>query len=479
MKRILPAAWWWPLFGLLMVATGVTQARSLPDFTELVEDNSAAVVNISTTQERSRGGGFPKDMLPPDMEMPEMPEGPFGDLLRRFFEGQEPPEQFDTQSLGSGVIVDPGGYVLTNYHVVKDAAEIVVKLQDRRELEAELVGSDERSDLALIKVDATGLPTVKIGDSSKLQVGEWVMAIGSPFGFDHSVSVGVVSAKGRSLPSETYVPFIQTDVAINPGNSGGPLINLEGEVIGINSQIFSRTGGFMGLSFAIPIDVAMEVVSQLKEQGRVSRGWLGILIQDVNRELAESFGMDKPIGAVVLRVLPDSPAEKAGLKVGDVVVEFNSTTIDYSSDLPVVVGRTKVGSEAKVQVVREGKTLSLSVPIEELPEEVAVERARPQVEDSAPTNRLGVVVEDLSPEQRKRHDVEQGGALVQGVEDGPAMESGIRRGDVVLMMNNQEVTDAEHLRRIIADLPLGKSVPVLVQRSAGPIFLAIKMPEEQ
>lgn len=475
MTRILPAAWPWSLLGLLMMITsGVVQARSLPDFTELVEKNSAAVVNISTTQKTTPGAeGFP-----PGMELPEIPEGPLGDLLRRFFENQEPQEDFDAQSLGSGVIVDAGGYVLTNYHVVKDAVEIVVKLNDRRELVAEVVGTDERSDLALLKVEARDLPAVKIGDSRALKVGEWVMAIGSPFGFDHSVSVGVVSAKGRTLPSETYVPFIQTDVAINPGNSGGPLINLDGEVVGINSQIFSRTGGFMGLSFAIPIDVAMDVVSQLKEQGYVTRGWLGILIQDVNRELAESFGMERPIGAVVLRVLPDSPAQKAGFKVGDVVVEFNGTTIDYSADLPVVVGRTKVGSKARVQVVREGKTLSLTVPIEELPEQVAIERTQPKPPE-APANRLGVDVGDLSPEQRKRYNVETGGALVQAVEDGAAMQAGIRGGDVILMINNQDVEDAAHLRKLIDELPAGKAVPVLVQRPSGPVFLAIKMPDEQ
>lgn len=475
--RNVSAAWlllsWFGLFAL--IASAPAEARALPDFTKLVEQNSAAVVNISTSQKTRSSRA-----LPPGLQLPEIPDGtPWGDLLRRFFENEEPIEEFDAQSLGSGCIIDPDGYVLTNYHVVKDAAEVVVRLQDRRELTAEIVGTDERSDLALLKIEANDLPAITIGASSKLKVGEWVMAIGSPFGFEHSVSVGVVSAKGRSLPSETYVPFIQTDVAINPGNSGGPLINLDGEVVGINSQIFSRTGGFMGLSFAIPIDVAMDVVTQLKERGYVSRGWLGVLIQDVNRELAESFGMERPMGAVVLRVLPDSPAAKAGMRVGDVVVRFDGTPIEHSSDLPVVVGRAQVGGKATVQVIREGKRVRLSVPIEELPEEVVLERREPQPSE-VPANRLGVMVQDLGPEQRQRYNLEKGGgAQVQEVESGPALEAGIRRGDVILMLNNQEVKGAAHLRSLIDALPAGKSVPVLVQRLSGPVFLAIKVPGEE
>lgn len=295
-------------------------------------------MNISTKQKvqtRSTRG------LPHGLPMPELPEnGPWNDLFRHFFGnpegGFEPDDESEARSLGSGFIIGSDGYILTNNHVVEKADEILVRLSDRRELVAKLIGTDKRSDLALLKIEASDLPVVKVGKDKEIKVGEWVMAIGSPFGFDHSVTVGVVSALGRSLPRESYVPFIQTDVAINPGNSGGPLFNLDGEVIGINSQIYSRTGGFMGLSFAIPMEVALDVVAQLKDKGYVARGWLGVLIQDVTRELAESFGMKQPAGALVAKVLKDGPAAKAGIKVGDVVLEFAGKAIHTSSDLPPV-----------------------------------------------------------------------------------------------------------------------------------------------
>ena len=291
------------LIAVSLCLASAAQARALPDFTGLVEQNSPAVVNISTTQKvRSPHPGSS------GQDRPDLPEGtPFDDFFRRFFgnpdEGNVP--DFDAKSLGSGFIISPDGYILTNSHVIDDADKIVVRLSDRREFEAKVIGSDKRSDVALLKINASSLPVVKVGDSDKLKAGEWVLAIGSPFGFDHSVTAGIVSAKGRNLPSENYVPFIQTDVAINPGNSGGPLFNMDGEVVGINSQIYSRTGGFMGLSFAIPINTTMNVVTQLKTKGYVSRGWLGILIQDVTQELAESFNMKKPTGALVARVLPE------------------------------------------------------------------------------------------------------------------------------------------------------------------------------
>lgn len=386
-------------------------------------------------------------------------------------------EEFETQSLGSGFIIDEDGYVVTNNHVIKDAEEIIVRLSDRRELPAEVIGTDPRSDVALLKVEADKLPVVKIGKSDTLKVGEWVMAIGTPFGFDHSVSVGVVSAIGRNLPSENYVPFIQTDVAINPGNSGGPLFNLDGEVIGINSQIYSRTGGFMGLSFAIPVDVAMDVVHQLKTKGKVSRGWLGILIQDVNRELAESFGMKQPRGAVVLRVLPDSPAAKAGFKVGDVVVEFDGKKIYHSSDLPLAVGQADIGSKSKVTVIREGKSKTLNVTIAELPPEEELAEQRPAEPGKAKADKLGLRVETLSPEQRKELDLDKRGVVVREVEAGAARSAGIRVGDILLVINNQDVTSAEQFAKLVKDLPAGKSVPVLVQRGGSPVFLPLKIPE--
>ncbi len=447
-------------------------AGSLPDFTELVEKVGPSVVNISTTTKVKRPHGFP-----PGMEMPEFPEGsPWEDLFKRFFGEEGPQQEFDTQSLGSGFIIDEEGYIVTNNHVVRDAEEIIVRLNDRRELKAKVVGTDPRSDVALLKVEADDLPVVKLGDSGKLKVGEWVMAIGSPFGFDHSVSVGVVSAIGRNLPSENYVPFIQTDVAINPGNSGGPLFNLDGEVVGINSQIYSRTGGFMGLSFAIPINVAQDVVRQLKDKGKVTRGWLGILIQDVNRELAESFNMKKPMGAVVLRVLEDSPAEKAGIQIGDVVVEYNGKTINRSSDLPIAVGMTPIGSKAKVKVIREGKDKTIHVVINELPTEKELAQSG-KSDAPAKVNQVGLTVEDLSSEQRRRFEIKRGGVFVTDVTDGPALDAGIRRGDVILKIDNKDIKDARHFRKLIKQLPKGRSLPVLIQRRNSPIFLAIKLPD--
>jgi len=466
------------LMGLLLAS--VVNARELPDFTELVEKNNSAVVNISTKQKVKHPHG-----LPPGMEMPDLPEGsPFGDLFRHFFgepgnddeKGNDAPEEFNSQSLGSGFIIDKDGYVITNYHVVREATEVIVRLQDRRELKAKIVGSDERSDIALLKIEAKELPVVKLGKSADIKVGEWVMAIGSPFGFDHSVSVGVVSALGRNLPSESYVPFIQTDVAINPGNSGGPLFNLDGEVVGINAQIYSRTGGFMGLSFAIPIDVALNVIDQLKSKGRVSRGWLGILIQDINRELAESFGMKQPHGAVVLKVLPDSPAKSAGFKVGDVVTHFGDKKIIRSSDLPLAVGQAPIGETSKVKIIREGKSKTLKVRIGELPaeEELAQRDVKP---GKAKTNRLGLGVKNLTAEQRSQLDLKDRGVLVTQVDKGAAYQAGIRRGDVILMMNNTDVKNIKQFRKLVKDLPVGKSLPVLIQRRKSPIFLAMKIPK--
>ena len=454
-------------------AVPMAGANSLPDFTGLVEQVSPAVVNISTTQKIKRFRG-----LPPGMDMPEFPENsPWGDLFRKFF-GEEggAPEEFDTQSLGSGFIIDKSGYVITNNHVIRDAEEIIVRLTDRRELKAKVIGNDSRSDLALLKVEADDLPVVKMGDSDKLKVGEWVMAIGSPCGFDHSVSVGVVSAIGRNLPSENYVPFIQTAVAINPGTSGGPLFNLNGEVVGINSQIYSRTGGFMGLSFAIPIKMAIDVSKQLRETGHVSRGWLGILIQDVNRELAESFGMKKPMGAVVLRILENSPAAAAGFKIGDVVIEYDGTTINRSSDLPIAVGSTPVGQRVKVKVIREGKTVELKVKIAELPAEDEL-ASTVQPDKPSEVNRLGLSVENLSSEQRKRLEIDKGGVVVTQVGEGAALDAGIRRGDVILKLNHQDVRDSTHFSSIVSGLPRNKSLPVLIQRESSPIFLAIKIPD--
>jgi len=465
------------VFVLVFAFAGSLQARELPDFTDLVEDTSKAVVNISTTQKVKSGGM----QLPEGIEIPNLPEGsPFNDLFKHFFGeqggGRGAPPPHESKSLGSGFIISKDGYVLTNNHVVKDADEIIVRLADRRELKAEVVGTDDRSDVALLKIKADNLPVAKIGKSEQLRVGEWVLAIGSPFGFDYSATAGIVSAKGRALPRENYVPFIQTDVAINPGNSGGPLFNLDGEVVGVNSQIYSRTGGYMGLSFSIPIEVAMDVARQLKQNGKVSRGWLGVLIQDVTLDLAESFGMSKPQGALIARVMPGSPAEKAKLQVGDVVLTFNGKDIDRSSSLPPVVGSTPVGKRVPIKVMRDKRTQTLWIELGELPDKDK-QIAKAAESKVASDNRLGVKVADLTSEQRKELGLE-GGVLVDDIGEGAAADSGIRQGDILVRINGTLIKDVGQFEKMIKKLPTGKSVPVLIQRRGGPIFLALKVQKD-
>ena len=453
----------------------VAQANHLPTFVDLVKETSPAVVNISTTQKIQTG--MPE--LPEGFEMPEFPEdSPFGELFKYFFEQEEQgdPGYHDAKSLGSGFIISKDGYVMTNYHVVKDADEIIVRLSDRRELKAEIIGVDPRSDVALLKIDATGLPVASIGKSSDLEVGEWVLAIGSPFGFDHSATAGIVSAKGRSLPRENYVPFIQTDVAINPGNSGGPLFNQEGEVVGVNSQIYSRTGGYMGLSFSIPIEVAMDVADQLKTSGKVSRGWLGVLIQDVTLDLAESFGMKHPRGALVAKVLPDSPALASGIKVGDIIVEFNKQEVMNSSSLPPIVGSSNVGVKLPVTVIRNGQEKTLNVKLGELPDDQTVAQAN-VIPEKKTANRLGFTAVDLSDKQKEELEVEDG-VLVSHMVTGAASQAGVRKDDIILAVDNKPVTNLKQFNKIVKDLPGGKSVALLVQRSGSPTFLAIKVPKE-
>ncbi|WP_296900396.1 DegQ family serine endoprotease [Thiohalocapsa sp.] len=445
----------------------------LPDFTVLVERYGPAVVNISTKQSALYG---PQDF---GEEEGLGEDSPLYDFFRRFFgeEGPLPEDGENGRSLGSGFILSPDGYVLTNSHVIEAADEIIVRTSDRREFVAKVVGADERSDMALLKVDGTDLPAVEIGTAADLQVGEWVLAIGSPFGFEHSATAGIVSAKGRSLPTEDYVPFIQTDVAINPGNSGGPLFNLDGKVVGVNSQIYSRTGGFMGLSFAIPIDVAMDVVDQLKEKGRVSRGWLGVLIQDVTRDLAEPFGLSHPRGALVAQVRPDRPAAAAGLRDGDIVLAFNGKEVSTSSNLPPMVGAAKVGTEAMLTVLRNGETLELPVLLSELPEEEAFAVAPGQVEQAA-ADRLGLVVEDLTAEERERLGLSDRGVIVESVESGPAQQGGIRAGDIIVSFDNEPVPDTKRFRQLLDAVQPGESVAVLVQRGDGRMFYPIRIPAE-
>ncbi|MCF1183680.1 DegQ family serine endoprotease [Marichromatium gracile] len=455
------------------LAPGMAVGRTLPDFASLVAENGPSVVNISTKQHTSSVSEMHGFTIP---DLPD--EGPLRDFFDRFFgEEGELPDDIESRSLGSGFIVSSDGFVMTNSHVVEGADEIVVRTSDRREFVADLVGTDKRSDIALLKVDAEGLPAVRIGSSKDLQVGEWVLAIGSPFGFESSATAGIVSAKGRNLPSENYVPFIQTDVAINPGNSGGPLFDLDGRVVGVNSQIYSRTGGFMGLSFAIPIDVAMDVIEQLKTKGRVTRGWLGVMIQDVTRELAASFGLKQPRGALVAEVLADSPAAAAGLRPGDVILAFDGKDVLTSSALPPLVGVTPIGEQAELRVLRRGERISLSVTIAELPEEDAF--VAPPALDETPANRIGLVVRAIAPEQREHFGVEQGGVMVEALEPGPAERAGLRAGDLILMLDGQPVADPADFEQILAGIEPGRSVAVLVQRSDGRMFFAIRMPDPE
>ncbi|SFJ27764.1 serine protease Do [Pseudomonas guineae] len=464
------------LCAMLLMGQALLAQASLPDFTELVEQASPAVVNISTRQKLpDRAAAGAGQLNVPDLEgLPPM--------FREFFERNIPQmprtpgggRQREAQSLGSGFIISADGYVLTNNHVIADADEIIVRLADRSELEAKLIGTDPRSDVALLKIEATGLPIVKLGKSEELKVGEWVLAIGSPFGFDHSVTAGIVSAKGRSLPNESYVPFIQTDVAINPGNSGGPLFNLAGEVVGINSQIFTRSGGFMGLSFAIPMSVAMDVADQLKAEGKVSRGWLGVVIQEVNKDLAESFGLDKPAGALVAQVLEDGPAAKGGLQVGDVILSLDGKPIIMSADLPHLVGALKPGARAELDVVRDGARKKLKLTIGALPEdgETLAGNAAPGVERSS--NRLGVKVVELSAEQKKSLDL-KGGVVISEVQEGPAALIGLRPGDVITHLNNESINSAKTFTEVAQALPKNRSVSMRVLRQGRASFITFKL----
>ncbi len=448
---------------ILLVLSGIATAQSLPDFTRLVEAQGAAVVNVSTSQTVKTS---------PQSPVPE--DDPFYDFFRRFGPPQGPRE-YESQSLGSGFIITGDGYILTNSHVVSAADDITVKLNDKREYKARLIGFDRRTDVAVIKIDATDLPHVTIGNPDALRVGEWVLAIGSPFGFENTVTAGIVSAKGRSLPQENYVPFIQTDVAINPGNSGGPLFNMKGEVIGINSQIYSRTGGFMGLSFAIPINVAMDVADQLRTSGRVRRGRIGVVIQEVTRELAESFGLSKPQGALVNSVENGGPAAKAGIEASDVILKFNGIDVESSGDLPRIVGQTMPGSRVTVEVWRKGKTKKMTIVVGEISDETTSSASEPAApaESKNTIARLGLTVSSLTAQQRSELNI-KGGVIVEKVE-GPAQRAGIRRGDIVLALNNDDVKSIGQLKELMAKYGKARSVALLVRRGQGAIYVPIRL----
>jgi serine protease Do len=436
-------------------------ARTLPDFADLAEAQGPAVVNISTTSTVRGVQG-----LPPGAE-----EDPFFDFFRRF--GPPQPREYEARSLGSGFIISPEGYILTNAHVVEAADEITVRLTDKREFNAKVIGADRRTDIAVLKIEASALPSVKIGNPERLRVGEWVVAIGSPFGFDNTVTAGIVSAKGRSLPQENFVPFLQTDVAINPGNSGGPLFNLDGEVVGINSMIFSRTGGFMGVSFAIPINVAIDVAQQLRTSGRVRRGRIGVVIQEVTKELAESFGLPSPIGALVNSIEKGGPADKAGIQPSDVILKFDGNEVVSSAELPRIVAATKPGAKVSVQVWRKGERKDLAITVGETPDERAAKREQSRKPAGEAIAKLGLVVSELSAEQKRERNV-AGGVSVESAE-GPAAKAGIRQGDIILAVGNQEVKSVDDLNRLLDPSGRSRTVALLVKRGDGSLYIPLRI----
>lgn len=448
------------------IAALATSGSGLPDFRAIVRTNRDAVVQIAVSGRDRR------------MEQQFGEDGPFGDFFRRFGipnhpqvpEGRTP----ERRGSGSGFVIGENGRILTNAHVVKDADRITVTLSDNREFRAKVLGLDERTDIALLEIEAKGLPVVRLGDSDAVEVGEWVLAIGAPFGMSYTATQGIVSATGREL-RETYVPFIQTDAAVNPGNSGGPLFNARGEVIGVNSQILSGSGGYIGLSFAIPINTASLIARQLADKGFVERGYLGIQFQPVSDALARQFGLDRPRGALVATVEPDGPADKAGIKPGDVILAYNGRAIDSSRALPPMVGETPVGERADVTVLRDGRERTLKVTIGKLPEDSTAQAETPSRQEPAETreSRLGLSLSELTAEQKEQAGVERG-VLVTRVQDGPAARAGIQRGDVLLEVNRQRVASISDVRKAIADNKEGDSILVLLRRGQGSLFLVIE-----
>ncbi|MEF8794601.1 Do family serine endopeptidase [Thiohalorhabdus sp.] len=434
----------------------------LPGFTGIVAANRDAVVNISTTRKVEGSGPA----------MPERFEGtPFEDFFRRFFEG---PER-ETQSLGSGFIVSGDGHIVTNAHVVKNASKVVVQLADRRQLEAEVLGKDLATDLAVLKVAAEGLPSLTWSEGAGPQVGEWVLALGSPFGFEHSATAGIVSARGRSIPGQagSYVPFLQTDVALNPGSSGGPLFNPDGEVVGVNAQIYSKSGGYMGLSFAIPSKVARDVVAEIRREGEVSHGYLGVAVQDMNRELARSLGLDKPRGGLIARVRPGTPADEAGLETGDVILAVNGQEIAQAGDIPPLVGRMDPGSEVMLTLLRAEQRMDKTVTLGALAEAPG----KGAKKASEPTSVLGMRLAPVPDELRQRQPLpEAGGALVKGVKPGPARRAGIHPGDVILKLGDARIEGPGRVADLIGRVDSGARVPVMIQRGEHTLFVPLRVP---
>jgi len=467
-------------FGGLLTGEAVAQARQLPDFADLAEKAGPAVVNIRTTERVKEGAGAAPSQRP---QVPEgMEEGdPFYEFFRRFFPPNQRPQPRGRgpgdevpRGVGSGFIISADGFLLTNHHVVEGADEIYVTFTDKREMRGRLVGSDRRTDVALVKVEATELPHLPIGNPTRLRVGEWVMAIGSPFGLDNTVTAGIVSAKGRDTGD--YLPFIQTDVAVNPGNSGGPLLNLAGEVVGINSQIYSRTGGFMGISFAIPIDEAMRVADQLRDTGRVTRGRIGVGIAEVTKDVAEALGLQRVSGALVRSVEAGSPAEKGGVEVGDIITRFDGRPIERSSDLPRLVGGTRPGTQVTMQVWRKGTNRDLALTVAELEPDRAARaenRGAPaEGKERSATNMLGVTVSDISDDRRQQLRIRQG--ILVDAADGAAARAGIRQGDIILALNNQDIGSVKQFNEIVAKLDRNRTHVLLVRRGDSAQYVPIR-----
>ena len=460
---------------LLPVTSAVAQNRTLPDFTDLVEQVSPSVVNIRTSEKAkasASGGGVDEQMLEFFRRFgipvpPNMPRGPRSDRA------PAPQEEAQPRGVGSGFVLTSDGFIMTNAHVVDGADEVIVTLTDNREYKAKIIGTDKRTDVAVVKIEATGLPAVKIGDVSRLRVGEWVMAIGSPFGLDNTVTAGIVSAKQRDTGD--YLPFIQTDVAINPGNSGGPLINMRGEVIGINSQIYSRSGGFQGISFAIPIDEAARVSDQLRTTGKVTRGRIGVQIDQVSKEVAESIGLGKAQGALVRGVEAGAPADKAGIEAGDIITKFDGRQIEKSTDLPRLVGNVKPGTKSVVTVFRRGTTRDFSVVVAEIEAEKPVQKAsgpEPKPPVAGPAQVLGLAVSDISDTQKKELKI-KGGVKVDTAE-GAAARAGLREGDVIIAIANSEITNAKEFDAALAKLDKSKTVNVLLRRGELAQYVLIR-----
>ncbi len=458
---------------LLSSSVVFAQANELPDFTGLVDKHGAAVVNISAVQ---AANGMNGQIIP---EIPGIPENsPFYEFFKKHMQPFPAPRRSEPRSLGSGFIISSDGYILTNAHVVETADEITVKLNDKREFVAEVIGTDRKTDIALIKINATELPIVTQGNPENLKVGEWVIAIGSPFGFEHSVTAGIVSAKGRSLAQENYVPFIQTDVAINPGNSGGPLFNMKGEVVGINSQIYSRTGGFMGLSFAIPINVATEIADQLKISGKVSRGKIGVMIQEVTKELAESFGLSENKGALVVSVEKGGPADQAEIKARDIILKFDDKDVAISADLPRIVGNTKPGSKVAMYIWRDGSFKTIKIKVgEALTDDVAENRKLKQNKKPDSSNRLGLALSEITADQKKQLEINNG-LLVEDIQPGIASRSGIRVGDIIIGFNSKDVKSIAQFNELLNQAKSGKNIALLVKRGDITTFITMKLTDD-